>query len=342
MKFSKIKNNNGLTLVELLIALSLVGLVVTVVFSFFMVGMRAYGKGNIQADMQYEVRRASNKISDEIRHAKSISLSSGSNSLTISDLIDSNYSPTLEFSINENIMKITVQASEDTLSYELETEILLDNNSSGDITGSTTIYYESPTSNNFVKSNDTFKSSDARLSNLEADSGTLNPNFDPSEYTYTVILPSTHGAQNLITVATPYDSNAIDVDIDDAPNVHSTDIANRTTTITVTAEDGVTTKSYYVIFEVSTSSILVDGVTITPSMITISKHDTLTLIANVTPLNASNPIVNWSIVSGDDATIDSTGTLTPNSNANGIVTVQATATDGTGEYGTSVITILNN
>ena len=60
--------------------------------------------------------------------------------------------------------------------------------------------------------------------------------------------------------------------------------------------------------------------------------------ASVTPANADNKSVKWSVSPGSgEAVINSSGLLT--AVANGTVTVRADALDGSGVYGTFVVTI---
>ncbi len=65
---------------------------------------------------------------------------------------------------------------------------------------------------------------------------------------------------------------------------------------------------------------------------------TLQMVATLTPTNATDSTVSWSVSPGTgDATIDSTGLLT--AVANGTVTVTATANDGSGISGSTTIAI---
>ena len=73
----------------------------------------------------------------------------------------------------------------------------------------------------------------------------------------------------------------------------------------------------------------------------LSTSGTLQMIATITPSNATNQVITWSVTNGSgSATINSSGLLTGVSA--GTVTVRATATDGSGVYGTAVITLLNS
>jgi uncharacterized protein YjdB len=88
-------------------------------------------------------------------------------------------------------------------------------------------------------------------------------------------------------------------------------------------------------------AIPVSGITITGSNGTssISADDgTLQLTPAVSPANATNKEVTWSVLNGTgQAAINSSGLVTAVSN--GTVTARATAIDGSGIYGTIVITI---
>ena len=90
-----------------------------------------------------------------------------------------------------------------------------------------------------------------------------------------------------------------------------------------------------------TTTIPVTGITVTgaggATAIT-TDNGTLQLNAAITPANATNKTVTWSVVNGTgQATISSTGLVT--AVANGIVTARATANDGSGILGTFTITI---
>lgn len=89
------------------------------------------------------------------------------------------------------------------------------------------------------------------------------------------------------------------------------------------------------------STIAVNTVTVTgeggASTITTT-NGTLQMNAAITPANASNKNVTWSVINGTgSATISTTGLLTAVSN--GTVTVKATAKDGSGKFGETEIII---
>lgn len=109
-------------------------------------------------------------------------------------------------------------------------------------------------------------SSDATLSDLTVSEGILLPEFNPNTTDYTVALPS--GTTTVPTVnAVVNDSNAV-INITDATSL------SETTTIVVTAEDGVTTMTYTVGFRVE---VPVEGLTIIVAAVAGLPGDTVTI-----------------------------------------------------------------
>lgn len=90
-----------------------------------------------------------------------------------------------------------------------------------------------------------------QLAGLELSTGTLDPEFDPSVTSYVVELPQ--GTSETPTVTPTVLSPSATIDQVDAPDVRSPEVADNTTTITVTAEDG-STVTYEIIFDVFMSS----------------------------------------------------------------------------------------
>jgi uncharacterized protein YjdB len=121
-----------------------------------------------------------------------------------------------------------------------------------------------------------------------------------------------------------------------------TALNNGTATAVATANDG-SGISGTLILTISNQVIPVSSITVTgtggASAIT-TDNGILQLIAAVLPANATNKTLTWSITSGaDKASINSTGLVTALDN--GTATAMATATDGSGVYGTLIITISN-
>ena len=121
-----------------------------------------------------------------------------------------------------------------------------------------------------------------------------------------------------------------------------TAISNGTITAGAIAADGSGVYGIIVI-TISNQVIPVSGITVTGAggLTTITtENGTLQLSATVTPSNATNKSVIWSISNGTgQASISSSGLVT--AIAGGTVTARATAADGSGVYGTLVITISN-
>jgi len=121
-----------------------------------------------------------------------------------------------------------------------------------------------------------------------------------------------------------------------------TAVADGTVTARATANDG---SGVYGTLTITISNQVtpVTSITVTGaegvSLITIL-GGTLQLSVSVLPINATNPTITWSILSGTDkASISSTGLVTAIDN--GTVVARATANDGSGVYGTLTITISN-
>ena len=103
--------------------------------------------------------------------------------------------------------------------------------------------------------------------------------------------------------------------------------------------DNVSAPASITFYDWGTGSVMgIDNVSVKQ---VLSTSGTLQMIATITPSNATNQVITWSVTNGSgSATINSSGLLTGVSA--GTVTVRATATDGSGVYGTAVITLLNS
>ncbi len=116
--------------------------------------------------------------------------------------------------------------------------------------------------------------------------------------------------------------------------------SNGTVTAWATANDG--SEIYGIlVLTLSNQVVPVTGIIVTGAggaTIIAVNNGTLQLSAAVSPANASNKSVTWSLVNGSgQASISSSGVVTAISD--GTVTARATADDGSGVYGTLVITI---
>ena len=91
-----------------------------------------------------------------------------------------------------------------------------------------------------------------------------------------------------------------------------------------------------------TAGVRVTGITVAGmgGVSTITEADgTLQMIAAITPENATNKAVTWTVDDPSKAEISSTGLLT--AKADGTVNVTATAKDGSGVTGKATVTISN-
>ena len=108
-----------------------------------------------------------------------------------------------------------------------------------------------------------------------------------------------------------------------------------TVTVRATANDGSGVSGTC---EITINGILVSDVAISSEKTSIYKDEALQMTAVVTPANASEKSVTWIVENGTgSATISDAGFLT--ATGVGTVTVKATANDGSGKFGTSLITI---
>lgn len=103
-----------------------------------------------------------------------------------------------------------------------------------------------------------------------------------------------------------------------------TGVGTGSTSITVRTVDGGFTASCSI--TVSSSYVAITGVTVSPETATLDIDDTQTLIATVTPFNASNQNVIWSSNKTNVATVSNSGVVTGKSG--GVATITATTQDG--------------
>jgi len=165
-------NKKGFTLVELMIAIALLGIVMTLGYSYYYYGTRSFSVGESQATVQQEVRTASRTITSEIRNATRVSSSEfddealfycikrdGNNRLII-DTIDNGVTSSrqltgniitnsgfeLKQENNKYLLRFTLYGNDSTLTndYSIVSEILLNNVNNGNLGTWNTIYYTKP------------------------------------------------------------------------------------------------------------------------------------------------------------------------------------------------------
>ncbi|GAB6182087.1 hypothetical protein JCM14036_34060 [Desulfotomaculum defluvii] len=160
----------GLTLVEIMITLALLGIVLAVGYSFYFVGKNSFDQGESQSNIQRDIRSAAAKITKEIRNADQISNSpntfSGQKYYSIRlegnqiiiDMVNSNgfitrqsiTSPvinTLFFELKPaKVLRFDVVGNNGKMSkdYRISSEVYLNNLKSGTIGQITSIYFTKP------------------------------------------------------------------------------------------------------------------------------------------------------------------------------------------------------
>ncbi|MFH2095980.1 MAG: cadherin-like beta sandwich domain-containing protein, partial [Bacteroidota bacterium] len=174
----------------------------------------------------------------------------------------------------------------------------------------------------YIYSSQTF-SNDATLATLGTSQGTLDPVFSPATYNYTVELPA--GTSNIpFTFATTSNINA-GYKIDNAVNLNGSQ-SERTTTVTVTAENLVTSNTYTIEFilignsDATLNSLSSDMGTLNPSFYPQTTDYSVTLPPGTTQI----PVV--SATTNDP---QATMIITQPTVADGEASVEVTSQDGT-------------
>jgi|WetSurMetagenome_2_1015567.scaffolds.fasta_scaffold03649_2 uncharacterized protein YjdB len=164
---------------------------------------------------------------------------------------------------------------------------------------------------------------------ITADNGSLQMNADvfPANATVNTVTWSLVNGTGQATINATGRMTAVD---------------NGTVTVMATANDG-SGVSGTLDISISNQSIQVTGISVTGAggvSVISADNGSLQLSAAILPLNATDKTVTWSVINGTgQATVNSGGLVTAVDN--GTVTARATANDGSGIYGTIMITILN-
>ena len=66
------RDNKGLTLIELVVAIAIISSIIMAISSFYISGVKGFARETTTASNQTEVRRVSNEIAREIRRASSV------------------------------------------------------------------------------------------------------------------------------------------------------------------------------------------------------------------------------------------------------------------------------
>ncbi len=109
--------------------------------------------------------------------------------------------------------------------------------------------------------------------------------------------------------------------------------------LTVEFDQGAPATLTITISDTTPPPVAVTNITVTAAggVSSLQVGNTLQMLADVLPADATDKSVTWSIASGSGASIDSSGLL--RATAVGSVTVRATANDGSGVYGEKVMTV---
>lgn len=187
-------------------------------------------------------------------------------------------------------------------------------------------------------------SSDADLAGLTLSGGDLTPRFQAGVASYTAEVGY---AMSSVSIVLEVSDLAATVTVNGntaesgQPVQVNLNVGSNPVTIIVLAEDGTTTNTYHVTITRASApvdAVPVAGISVTSVQSSVYVGGTLQMIASVSPDDAANKRVSWSIQSGTGrAVIDENGLL--RAEHAGIVTVQATAQDGSGIVGSRVITI---
>ncbi len=105
-----------------------------------------------QSDVQYEVRRTSAKITDELRNAIEISaINTLDEEIDLDIELNNVKSYECEYTVSDDILTLSLKAEKEGAEFELKTNILLNNKPIGisDATSVMSIYYELPSYTEF-------------------------------------------------------------------------------------------------------------------------------------------------------------------------------------------------
>ncbi|MGG1550950.1 leucine-rich repeat protein [Paenibacillus ferrarius] len=186
-------------------------------------------------------------------------------------------------------------------------------------------------------------SSDADLAGLTLSVGDLTPRFQAGITSYTADVGYATSSVTIVPeVSDPAATVTVNGNVAESgqPVQVNLKVGSNPVAIMITAEDG-TTENYHVTITRASApvdTILVTSIKVTSVTSFVYEGGTLQMTASVSPVDATNKQVSWSIQGGTGkAVIDETGLL--KADHAGLVTVQATAEDGSGSVGSQEITI---
>ena len=139
MKKKLIYNNNGITLVELLISLSIAIVILGLIFSLFFFGNTTYSSGTTQNNIQTDLRLASDIIRDNVRYASDLSVIT-----TNGSGLDANLNYVYLTSDSKAIkLKLVGESAKDIINFTGTDYILTTNFNKNGVTGNAVVFSNS-------------------------------------------------------------------------------------------------------------------------------------------------------------------------------------------------------
>lgn len=146
----KKNRQSGFTLIELLVTIAILGIVIAAVITFFIFNLNTYDKGEDLAAVQFDVRMASDYITDELRNVLAISISDNTlaNSITLASLQTNhslvtavNFELITESSKYFVVYSVSGNSSDGENLYTVSSRVMLNNIIAATLETGTTIYY---------------------------------------------------------------------------------------------------------------------------------------------------------------------------------------------------------
>lgn len=144
------KNSNGFTLIEIIIVIAILGIVLAMAFNFFTFNLRTYNKGENRAAVQFDVRMASDYITDELRNVNIVSVTDtalasniGLGTLTAKYPLVTGVAFEIVTEAPKYFVEYTVSgnSTDGNNPYSLTTKVLLNNITSATVGSGTDIYF---------------------------------------------------------------------------------------------------------------------------------------------------------------------------------------------------------
>lgn len=112
------KKKSGITLIELLLALALSSLVLGIIYSLLLFGMRTYAKGNDQTELQFDIRLTADAITNELRYASLVEIHPDSLAIPATITDDKRY---IYLLVEDGIDKLIIEGKDYIKKYPLGT-----------------------------------------------------------------------------------------------------------------------------------------------------------------------------------------------------------------------------